>query len=71
MHTDDRDGLLLRIPEAAERLRLGRSTVYELIAAQEIRTIHVGRAVRIPAAELVAFVERRTRDEDGLPAPAA
>jgi excisionase family DNA binding protein len=52
--------LLLRVPEAAWRLGLSRSTLYELIAAGELRVIKVGRAVRIPAAELAAWVERQS-----------
>ena len=54
------DRLLLRVPEAAWRLGLSRSTLYELIAAGEFRVIKVGRAVRIPTTELVAWVERQT-----------
>ena len=52
--------LLLTVPEAAWRLGLSRATVYELVAAREISVIKVGRATRIPAAELVAWVERRS-----------
>ncbi len=59
--TEAQDPLLHRIPEAASRLGLSRSTLYELIAAGELRVIKVGRAVRIPAADLVAWVERQTR----------
>ena len=61
---DTRDRLLHRIPEAAWRLGLSRSTLYELIAAQEIRVIRVGRAVRIPAIELEAWVARQTAGGD-------
>ena len=60
---DVTDRLLHRIPEAAWRLGLGRSTLYELIAAGELRAIKIGRAVRIPASELEAWVERRAREE--------
>ncbi len=38
--------LLLRIPEAAETLGIGRTKIYELIATGELPTIRVGRAVR-------------------------
>jgi excisionase family DNA binding protein len=49
---------LLRPPEVAQQLGLGRSKVYQLIAAGELRTVHIGRAVRIPTAEVAAFVAR-------------
>ena len=38
------DKLLLTIPEAAERLSLGRSMVYQLIAAGRLRSVSIGRA---------------------------
>ena len=63
--------LLLRVPEAAARLGLGRSTVYELIQAREISVIRIGKAVRIPAAALEAWVERQVAEQAaGLPRPA-
>ena len=58
---DDGDRLLLRIPEAAWRVGLGRSTLYEQIAAGELATVRVGRAVRIRAADLEAWVDRLQR----------
>jgi len=51
--------LLLRITEVAALLGLGRSTVYELVQRGELPVIHVGRAVRVPAAALERWVERR------------
>jgi excisionase family DNA binding protein len=59
--TVDQDRLLVRIPEAAERLGLSRSTVYELIAAGELRVVRYGRAVRVPVSELVGWVERQSQ----------
>ena len=65
----EQDRLLVRIPEAAQRLGLSRSSVYELIAAGELRVIRYGRAVRVPVGELAAWVERRARaGDDSQPA---
>jgi excisionase family DNA binding protein len=50
--------LLLTIPEAADRLGIGRSKVYELVAAGELDVVRIGRAVRVEAAEIVGFVTR-------------
>ncbi len=51
--------LLLRIPEVAEALGLGRTKVYELIAAGALPTIRVGRAVRVSVAALQKWVEEQ------------
>ena len=49
--------LLLRVDEAAERLGLSRSFLYELLAAGRLRGVKIGAARRIPASELERFVE--------------
>lgn len=55
---------LLRIPEAAAELSIGRSRLYELIAAGELRAVKIGsRGVRIPDAELDRFVRERMADQ--------
>jgi excisionase family DNA binding protein len=56
--------LLLRIPEAAQRLGLGRSTVYELIQDGQLPVIRIGKAVRIPASRLAAWVESQARSAE-------
>jgi excisionase family DNA binding protein len=60
----DEERLLLRIPEAAQRLGLGRSTVYQLIAAGHLPIIRIGRAVRIPVAGLTHWVENQSTEMD-------
>jgi excisionase family DNA binding protein len=53
--------LLVSVRSAARILAVGRTTVYELIAAGELETIHIGRSRRVPMAELEAFVQRQRR----------
>ena len=55
----DAGPILLRVPEAADWLRLGRSTVYELINRGELPVVRVGTAVRIRVADLEAWAERQ------------
>lgn len=57
--------LLLRIPEVAEALGIGRSSVYELTAAGEIPVIHIGRSVRVPADGLRTWAERLAAEQAG------
>lgn len=48
--------LLLTLPEAAESLRIGKSTLYELIAGGELRSVRIGRSRRISVDSLAAYV---------------
>jgi excisionase family DNA binding protein len=58
--------LLLRIPEAAETLGIGRTKIYELIATGELPTIRLGRAVRISVSALQKWVEAREQQESSI-----
>ncbi|MEU9605055.1 helix-turn-helix domain-containing protein [Streptomyces sp. NPDC048057] len=49
---------LFTVKAAAAYLSLGRSTLYELMAAQELPYVKVGRARRLRRAELDAFAAR-------------
>jgi len=51
------DKLLYTVPEVAEMVGLGRSKLYELIAAGELESVRIGRATRVPASALARFVE--------------
>ncbi len=52
--------VLLSVEEAADRLDIGRSTFYELIRTDQIRTIHVGRLRKVPVDSLREFVDRQS-----------
>jgi excisionase family DNA binding protein len=51
------DHLLLTPEEAATVLRIGRTTIYALMKAGELRAVHIGRSCRLPRAELERFVD--------------
>ncbi|WP_374209416.1 helix-turn-helix domain-containing protein [Klenkia sp. PcliD-1-E] len=53
-----RDQLLLTTEEAADVLRIGRTTVYALIKDGHLRPVHIGRSCRISRAELERYVRR-------------
>ena len=46
------ESLVLTIREAAQALKIIRSTMYELLRRGEIRSVHMGRSLRIPKAEV-------------------
>jgi len=51
------DKLLLTPEEAAERLSVGRSRIFELIRSGHLRSVRLGASRRIPAVALTEFVE--------------
>jgi excisionase family DNA binding protein len=52
--------LLLTVKEAAALIGIGRSTLYRLMDAGEIDSVHIGSSRRIPLGSAYAFVERVT-----------
>jgi excisionase family DNA binding protein len=52
------DELLLTIEDAAQRLAMGRSRVYELMKSGELESVHIGRSRRIPVEALRSFVDK-------------
>jgi excisionase family DNA binding protein len=56
-----RQALLLRLPDAAALLGIGRTTLYNLIDQGQLGVVHIGRTVRVPIAEVHAFVARQRR----------
>ena len=52
------DKVLLRVEEAAQALSIGRSKAFELIRDEQLRTVRIGRSLRVPADAVREFVER-------------
>ncbi|MFG2148648.1 helix-turn-helix domain-containing protein [Streptomyces sp. NPDC048696] len=50
--------VLLKVEEAARRLRIGRTTCYALIRSGELESVPVGRLRRVPADAPAAYVAR-------------
>jgi excisionase family DNA binding protein len=48
--------LLLRAEQAAKLLQVGRNKLYQMAAAGEIPSLHIGRQLRIPAQELREWI---------------
>lgn len=49
---------LLDIPAACRELGIGRSKLYELIAADEVSILKIGTRTMLVSASLDAFIER-------------
>jgi excisionase family DNA binding protein len=51
---------LLKATEVARVLGIGRTRVYELMAAGELPVVRIGRFVRVPRRSLESWIEART-----------
>jgi excisionase family DNA binding protein len=49
---------LLDLKEAAEVLRVGRSTVFNLIRDGKLETVSVGRRTLVPADAIASFIQK-------------
>ena len=50
--------MTLRVEELMPILGIGRSTAYELIRSGQIRSIRIGRQIRIPRDALLEFLRK-------------
>jgi len=50
----------LTVDEAAERLRVSRWTLYNLIRSNQLRTVKIGRRRLIPVAALADYLAELT-----------
>ncbi|GAA4099216.1 helix-turn-helix domain-containing protein [Streptomyces hundungensis] len=54
--------VLLTVPEAMERLKLGRTKVYDLIRTKRLVSITEGRARRIPESSVRDYIRARIEE---------
>ena len=66
-YPQDSDKLLLTVEEAARRLSIGRSHVYEHILGGSLRSVRIGRCRRIAFRDLESFVEGLLQDSAHTP----
>jgi excisionase family DNA binding protein len=66
--------LVLTVEETADMLKVGRTTVYDLIKSGHLTSITIGRLRRIPYTDLLTYLEQTPRtnssqaeDEDPEP----
>jgi excisionase family DNA binding protein len=61
-----REAILLRIhPDVTGLTNLGRSTIYQEIAAGRLRLVKIGRAVRVRRDDLDAWLDRQMGCSNG------
>ena len=55
--------LLLTPQEAARRLSIARSSLYELLLTGEIVSLKIGRSRRVPLDALAEYIDRKVREQ--------
>ena len=55
--------LLLTTAEAAERLRIGKSTLYDLIRSRRLRTVKIGKRRLVPVDALPEVIALLAEEE--------
>ena len=60
---------LLTVEQAAVVLGIGRTKVYELIGAGELRTVHIGKSTRVRRDEIRGFITRLAGEAAPVAAP--
>lgn len=51
--------LTLKVEDLMPILGIGRNTAYELVRSGQIKSVRVGRNIRIPKSEVIAFLNQR------------
>lgn len=59
--------VLLTVEDAARAMAVGRTTVYQLLAAGSLRSVKIGRARRIPIDAIRDYVAGISEDQAGVP----
>lgn len=55
---------LLTVNQVADRLAIGRTMLYQLIASDELRSVKIGRARRIPESAVNEWIARQIGDQE-------
>lgn len=62
-HAEALSPRLLRIEDIAERLNVSRSFAWKLVSFGAIRSLRIGRSVRVRPSDLEAYIAAASRDE--------
>ena len=57
--------VLLKVEEAADLIKVGRTKMYALVAAGDVPSVRLGRAVRVPLNALRRWADEQAADVRG------
>lgn len=49
---------VISVPQLAKLLGIGRNTAYDLVNRGDIRSLKIGKAIRIPKSAAIEFIEK-------------
>jgi excisionase family DNA binding protein len=55
--------LVLTVPEVAKALRISRGAAYEAIRCGDIKSVRIGRTIRVPRHRIAEMLEGGDADE--------
>ena len=55
---------IVTVEQLAEMLKIGRNTAYELVRANIIKSVRVGRNIRIPKQTIIEYITNQNKDKD-------
>lgn len=50
------ENTLLNVPEACERLRIGKTRLYQILNAGQIKAVRIGKRTLIPTVSIEEFI---------------
>jgi excisionase family DNA binding protein len=53
---EDMSAMVLTVEQAAHVLKIGKNTAYDLVRSGQIRSVRIGRQIRIPKSALMEFL---------------
>jgi excisionase family DNA binding protein len=62
--SEEAEAQLCTVPEAQDRLKIGRTRLYALLAEGQLESVRIGRSRRIPLASIRRFIAD-LRDQTG------
>ena len=51
--------LVMSVPQLAKLLGIGRNAAYDIVNSGNIRSVKIGRTIRIPKSAVIEFIEHR------------
>ena len=57
MTATDTEAGLMTVPEVQERMKIGRTLIYRLIADRSLPAVRIGRSIRVRAAAVERYLE--------------